>query len=322
MVVLHFDLRVTTSTFSFLKNSAYSKPWPRSPRTLRLRAATKKPEICTADELHYVPVSTSDWKLALWRYLPSPNAQRQRNHPLLLLSGVGTNAIGYDLSPESSFARFMAGQGFDTWILEVRGAGLSSLEVEYGEDSEISSFEDEGADIISKSNKPTSRLSKRFVHLFENLSEAFDEGEKSAIAIQIKDFSRKIVNIIEEGQQSEKPQFFDFQERFSSTIEDFLKQLDLIVKYDWDFDHYLEEDFPAAMDYIRTQCRPKDGKLLAIGHSMGGILLYAMLSRYGFEGKDPGLTSVATLASSLDYTPSKSSLKLLLPVASDTNCLK
>lgn len=35
------------------------------------------------------------------------------------------------------------------------------------------------------------------------------------------------------------------------------------------------------MEYIRTQCKPKDGKLLAIGHSMGGILLYAMLSRYG-----------------------------------------
>ena len=31
-----------------------------------------KPPICTADELHYVPVSNSDWKLALWRYRPSP----------------------------------------------------------------------------------------------------------------------------------------------------------------------------------------------------------------------------------------------------------
>lgn len=28
--------------------------------------------ICTADELHRVVVSNSDWKLALWRYLPSP----------------------------------------------------------------------------------------------------------------------------------------------------------------------------------------------------------------------------------------------------------
>jgi hypothetical protein len=32
----------------------------------------KKPAICTADELHYVSVPNSDWTLALWRYLPSP----------------------------------------------------------------------------------------------------------------------------------------------------------------------------------------------------------------------------------------------------------
>jgi len=37
------------------------------------------------------------------------------------------------------------------------------------------------------------------------------------------------------------------------------------------------------MDYIRTQSKPRDGKLLAIGHSMGGILLYAMLSLYGIQ---------------------------------------
>ena len=31
-----------------------------------------KPSICTADELHYVSVPNSDWKLALWRYPPCP----------------------------------------------------------------------------------------------------------------------------------------------------------------------------------------------------------------------------------------------------------
>ena len=33
--------------------------------------APEKPEMCTADELHYVPVPGTDWRLALWRYLPS-----------------------------------------------------------------------------------------------------------------------------------------------------------------------------------------------------------------------------------------------------------
>lgn len=39
-----------------------------SPETL----VADLPEICTADELHYVSVHNSDWRLALWRYKPSP----------------------------------------------------------------------------------------------------------------------------------------------------------------------------------------------------------------------------------------------------------
>ncbi|KAL1072564.1 hypothetical protein V6Z11_D11G161600 [Gossypium hirsutum] len=70
------------------------------------------------------------------------------------------------------------------------------------------------------------------------------------------------------------------------------------------------------MEYIKDKSEPKDGKLLAIGHSMGSILLYVMLSRCGYEGKDSGLAAVTTLASSLDYMSSRSSLKLLLPLAS------
>jgi hypothetical protein len=41
--------------------------------------ATKpdKPEMCTADELHYVSVPGTDWRLALWRYLPASDRQQQ-----------------------------------------------------------------------------------------------------------------------------------------------------------------------------------------------------------------------------------------------------
>ncbi|WCJ21907.1 hypothetical protein M5689_004020 [Euphorbia peplus] len=279
-----------------------------------VRVAKKKPELCTADELHYVPVSSSDWKLALWRYLPSPLIQR-KNHPLLLLSGVGTNAIGFDLAPpESSLARFMSGHGFDTWILELRGAGFSALGMDSDEE------EDEIIGTVTKSKKSVSKLSEALLHLFEGFSGLF-EGQNPAISIQIKDFARTFVNVIEEGQQSVKPPFFDFPERFSTALDDFLKQLELLVKYDWDFDHYLEEDLPAAIEYIREQSQPKDGKLLAVGHSMGGMLLYAMLSRCASEGRDSSLTSIATLASSLDFRPSKSSLKLLLPVAKPVKTL-
>ncbi|PON64506.1 alpha/beta hydrolase family protein [Parasponia andersonii] len=368
-----------------------------------------KPTICTADELHYVSVPNSDWRLALWRYHPCPKAA-QRNHPLLLLSGVGTNAIGYDLSPKSSFARYMSEQGFETWILEVRGAGLSlhgsnSKEIEQSAQalseqmeaasesatneallseqksknvlnalgSESSIVRGDKSDIlISKADKKmlatawdesrlVSKLTDTFMRLSERLSGFLSEGQSkimsaklldqiskllvdsqlserfneirekflslletrqnSGVAGQIKDLSQRVVSIIEEGQRSVSPPLFDLQERFASTLEDFQKQLDLMVKYDWDFDHYLEEDVPAAMEYIRAVSKPKDGKLLAIGHSMGGILLYAMLSRYGFERRDPKLAAVVTLASSLDYTSSKSTLKLLLPLADPAQAL-
>ncbi|KAA8541293.1 hypothetical protein F0562_025256 [Nyssa sinensis] len=318
-----------------------------------------KPSICTADELHYVSVRNSDWRLALWRYKPSPKAP-PRNHPLLLLSGVGTNAIGYDLSPGSSFARYMSSQGYDTWILEVRGAGLStgvesqevkqsisaiseqlidstvkhesygvysaellpSVNSDVSAESEVSSAKEKRTEKVTKSDdlQLVTKLTETLMRLSERLSGLLNEGllevrQNSVIASQIRDLSQRLINIIE-GQRLVSPQFIDF-----TTIVDFQKQLDLIVKYNWDFDHYLEEDVPAAMDYIRTQCKPKDGKLLAIGHSMGGILLYAMVSRNGFEGRDSKLAAVITLASSLDYTTSKSSLKLLLPLANPAQAL-
>uniref|UniRef100_A0A453FB74 AB hydrolase-1 domain-containing protein n=1 Tax=Aegilops tauschii subsp. strangulata TaxID=200361 RepID=A0A453FB74_AEGTS len=108
-----------------------SSPSPSTSRVLASAAAAcdceegAKPAICTADELHYAPVPGTEWRLALWRYRPPPEAPK-RNHPLMLLSGVATNAVGFDLSPGASFARHMSMQGFDTWIVELRGAGLST----------------------------------------------------------------------------------------------------------------------------------------------------------------------------------------------------
>ncbi|XP_026661317.1 uncharacterized protein LOC103709315 isoform X2 [Phoenix dactylifera] len=386
--------------------SARADPSP-SPLSVSLEAASaaavkegKKPAVCTADELHYVPVPGTEWRLALWRYTPSPEAP-SRKHPLMLLSGVGTNAIGFDLSPGVSFARHMSSQGFDTWIVEVRGAGLSTRVTEskaidqssskpvicnpnfvnkYNSnvdtpveeysivktglmpDSELSMKNGNKTDLVpwDESQLVTSltatlmhlaerlsgylnegqlrvvsakffdrisklledaRLSERFNEITDKISGLLEARQNSSVAGQIRDLSQRLVNIIEEGQRSVSPQLFDLQERLSATIEDFQKQLDLIVTYDWDFDHYLEEDVPAAMEYIKLQSNAKDGKLLAIGHSMGGILLYAMLSKYGFEGVQSGLGAVVTLASSVDYTSSRSSLKLLLPLADPAQAL-
>ncbi|XP_023643197.1 uncharacterized protein LOC17895420 [Capsella rubella] len=240
--------------------------------TISSAARTTVNEICTADELHYVTVPNSDWRLALWRYLPSPKAPK-RKHPLLLLSGIGTNAVTFDLSPECSFARFMSGSGFDTWILELRGAGLSSLSADTN---------------LGKANQQwiVSNLLQNLISVSERLENVLDGGSK----------------------------IIGLQDRISKRVGDFKQRLELIPHYNWDFDNYLEEDVPSAMEYVRAQTKPKDGKLLAVGHSMGGILLYAMLSRCGFKGIDSGLASVATLASTLDYSSSRTLLKYLLPI--------
>ncbi|PWA47929.1 WD40 repeat-containing protein [Artemisia annua] len=54
---------------------------------------------------------------------------------------------------------------------------------------------------------------------------------------------------------------------------------------------------------------------------MGGILLYSMLARNVFEGRDSKLAAIVTLGSSLDYTTSNSTLKLLLPLADPAQAL-
>lgn len=237
---------------------------------------------------------------------------------------------------QSSFARYMSGQGFDTWILELRGAGLSvhgsntkeieetahaiSEQLEAASKSatnEALSSEQQSNNVLNalasdssivrgeKSDNSVSeadlkrlatvwdesrlvtRLTDTFMRLSERLSGFLSEGQSkimsakfldqiskllvdsqlserfneirekflslletrqnSGVAGQIKDLSQRLVTIIEEGQRSVSPPLFDLQERFASTLEDFQKQLDLIVKYDWDFDHYLEEDVPAAV---------------------------------------------------------------------------
>ena len=231
----------------------------------------------------------------------------------------------------------MSGQGYDTWILEVRGAGLSLQEpnlkeIEHsakvksekmeavseskingslyvavestkdfnelaksesginGKESDFSIVEEEdfiGITTIWDESSLVSELTETFMRLSERLSgflsegqsrimsaklfdqiskllvnsqlsERFNEvrgglsnlletGQTSVIGSQIRDLSQRLVEIIEDGQRSVSPPLFNLQDRFSSTIEDFQKQLDLIVKYDWDFDHHLLEDIPTAV---------------------------------------------------------------------------
>lgn len=269
----------------------------------------------------------------------------------MLLSGVGTNAVGFDLSPGASFARHMSSQGFDTWIVEVRGAGLSMREYDDSNPSGSVTFEDVSSGIqpLNSTFEATSiqssggyasdcddlgivaldeppllaELSNFFDRISKLMEEAVVNGnfheitEKVSVLSEMVESSTIIGPVREESLRLLK----NFQDQLDSWERFVATQMDLTSEYNWDFDHYLEEDIPAAVEYIKQHSRAKDGKLLAIGHSMGGILLYAMLSRSGFEGVSSNLAAIVTLASSVDYTTSNSSLKLLLPLAHPAQAL-
>ncbi|XP_022736171.1 uncharacterized protein LOC111289411 isoform X3 [Durio zibethinus] len=286
MVLLQFqsNLHFLPTFYSF--NPSRSNPIRQSPSSFRRRTWSplteaalkrnvekkndkKKTNICTADELHYVQVEKSEWRVALWRYLPSPKAP-SRNHPLMLLSGVGTNAIGYDLSPESSFARFMSGQGYDTWILELRGAGLSAQGVDIGQVKDPLDAMSQRKDFYVKDGKCGTHAYTNYKSFsIKGSFSGFSETEKGFdFAGQVKDFIQKLVNIIEEAERSSPARLFDMQSHISTALKDVQKQLDLVAKYDWDFDHYLEEDVPAAADPAQVLNVPviPIGTLLAAAH--------------------------------------------------------
>lgn len=64
---------------------------------------------------------------------------------------------------------------------------------------------------------------------------------------QITDPSQWLVNIIKESRILAPSQFLGAAENFNTTLEDLQQQFELIFKYDWDFDHFLDEDVPAVV---------------------------------------------------------------------------
>lgn len=221
----------------------------------------------------------------------------------------------------------MCEQGFDTWILEVRGAGLSmhesnpkeieqsahaiSEKMEAGAASAAESVRVSSESLNSNESAPTesrfailnkdpaelptvfeesvlvTKLTETFITLSNRVSGFLSEGQsrlisaklfdqfsklvgdsflaerfneikknllgllevkqENGVTSQIRDLSQKLINVIAEGQRSVSPPLSNLHERLTSTMEDFQKQLELIVIYDWDFDHYLEEDVPSAV---------------------------------------------------------------------------
>lgn len=63
------------------------------------------------------------WRLALYRYEPRRGAHRT---PVLLCHGMSSNRWDMDGPGRISLARYLVRRGYDTWVVELRGAGRST----------------------------------------------------------------------------------------------------------------------------------------------------------------------------------------------------
>ena len=50
---------------------------------------------------------------------------RQRKHSIVLCHGLASNRFTFDLQPDVSVAEYLSEQGWDTWVVELRGSGRS-----------------------------------------------------------------------------------------------------------------------------------------------------------------------------------------------------
>lgn len=84
------------------------------------------------DEIHFARTDDG-WRVAIFRYRPLAGGAEAAvgprpggNLPVLLVPGIGANRYNFDLSDETSLARYLASAGYDAWVLEPRGRGFST----------------------------------------------------------------------------------------------------------------------------------------------------------------------------------------------------
>ncbi len=81
-----------------------------------------------ADELHFAETDDG-WRLALYRYLPGEAVEGLQpvpgREPVILCHGLSSNHYSLDFDEHNSLARYLRGQGFECWVVDLRGRGLS-----------------------------------------------------------------------------------------------------------------------------------------------------------------------------------------------------
>jgi pimeloyl-ACP methyl ester carboxylesterase len=70
----------------------------------------------------HFPLTADGWRLALHRHRPRSGGT---GYPVILCGGYACNRYFLDYDERYSLARFLARTGFDAWVIEPRGRGLS-----------------------------------------------------------------------------------------------------------------------------------------------------------------------------------------------------
>ncbi|MCP4498468.1 MAG: alpha/beta fold hydrolase [Deltaproteobacteria bacterium] len=78
-----------------------------------------------ADEIHRVK-TIDDVRISLKRFLPCSSSSPQRL-PILCVPGLGADSHNYDAPAPLGLAPFLTEQGFDTFVVDLRGTGLSKV---------------------------------------------------------------------------------------------------------------------------------------------------------------------------------------------------
>lgn len=74
------------------------------------------------DEIHFA-TGSDGCRIAVYRYRP---VQPLGEVPVLMVPGLGANHCAFDLTDQCSLARYLAGAGYDAWVVELRGRGMST----------------------------------------------------------------------------------------------------------------------------------------------------------------------------------------------------
>ena len=89
---------------------------------MQLSPLTKKQRL--VKQTFFAPVADG-WRIALHRYFP-PRGALAGQVPVLLCHGLGANRYNMDAPGRKSLAKYLCRLGFDCWVIELRGAGMST----------------------------------------------------------------------------------------------------------------------------------------------------------------------------------------------------